>query len=44
MQYDPRGFPKRPRRKPKPPKCKQCGREAGPLVEGKCAECMEMNV
>lgn len=45
MQFHPSAkFPKRPKRKPKPPKCKACGRENGPLIEGKCASCTGLGV
>ena len=45
MQFSPAAkFPKRPKRQPKPPKCKACGRERGPLIEGKCAACLGMGV
>ncbi len=26
------------------PKCKACGRENGPLIEGKCASCTGLGV
>jgi ribosomal protein L37E len=44
MHYNPATLPKRTKRRPKPPKCKRCGQQSGPLVEGVCAGCMGMGV